>query len=116
VRDAINLVWIDAESSGVPSPPYIDSDWEFYGDLTVDDPELIVIVADRLQEAIIEELWPTRDTNWPICSVHPRRHPMKAAVVDGRAMWACTDGTAYAPIGSLLSSAQQARRARRHNQ
>jgi hypothetical protein len=112
VRAAINLVRADAEASGVPAPPYIDSDWEWYQDRAVAGPDLIVTVADRLQEAIIEELWPSRDTNWPACPAHPRTHPMKATVVNGTAVWACVDGTAYASIGSLFTSEHQARRTR----
>lgn len=113
VRAALNLVRADAEASGVPGPPYVDDDWEFYDDLTVGGPELIVEVADRVQDDIIEDLQPRSATNWPPCPAHPRTHPMRPAVVKGQAMWTCLDGTACAPIGSLFGSRHRARRARR---
>lgn len=113
VRAALDLVRADAEASGVPGPAYVDGDWDFYDDLTVGSPELIVTVADRAQDDIIERLWLTSATNWPPCPAHPRNHPLRPAVVDGQAVWTCTDGTPYAPIGSLFASRHQARRTRR---
>lgn len=113
VRAALDLVRADAEASGLPGPPYIDGDWEFYDDLTEAGPELVVEVADRVQDDIIEQLWPAHATNWPACPAHPRTHPMRPAVVDGHAVWACIDGTVYARIGSLFRSRHQARRARK---
>lgn len=112
VRAALDLVRADADASGVPGPPYIDGDWELV-DLTVASPELIAAVADRVQEDIIEQLQERSATNWPPCPAHPRNHPLRPAVVDGKAVWACTDGTPYATIGSLFSSPHQARRARK---
>jgi hypothetical protein len=110
VRAAIDLVRADAQRSGAPGPPYIDGDWEFYDDVTQPDPELIVMVADRLQTDIIEGLWARRSpTNWPPCPVHPRTHPMRPVIADGRAMCACADGTPYDVIGSLFPSPRQRR-------
>ena len=113
VRAAIDLVYADAERSGAPTPPYIDGDWDFYNDLAEDNPDFIVTVADRLHDDIIEGLWARRvPTNWPPCPAHPSAHPMKPAVVDGRAMWTCTDGTPYDEIGALTTSPGQGRRSR----
>lgn len=103
----------DAEASGVPGPPYIDDDWAFYDDLTAGGPELVVEVADRVQDDIIDTLWPDSSTNWPPCPAHPRSHQMRPAVVDGKAVWCCTDGTAYSQIGSGFASRHQARRGRK---
>lgn len=110
IRAALDLVCADAESSGVPGPPYVDGDWEFYDDLTVGGPDLVVTVADRVQDDIVENLQPESATNWPPCPAHPRTHPMRPAVVNGEAVWICTNGTPYAPIGSLAGSRHRSRR------
>jgi hypothetical protein len=65
----------------------------------------IAMVADQVQEWVIEELWRTRrSTNWPPCSSHPGTHPLAAEDQDGVAVWACPDdGTPVSPIGLLGS-------------
>ncbi len=63
-------------------------------------PEVVVSVADVIQEAIIEGAahW---GVAFPMCPVHPN-HPMDAAVVAGVASWVCPRGEGTPiPIGAL---------------
>ena len=100
----------DALSTGSERPRE-HSMWSLARGLPVADEE--VEVADRVQADIIETLWPDSSTNWPPCPAHPRSQPMRPAVVDGNAVWCCTDGTVYSQIGSLVASGHQARRGRK---
>ena len=66
-------------------------------------PNLVVSVADVIQEGIIEgaEHW---GIAFPMCAAHPN-HPMEAQVVSDLATWVCPKGTAEPiPIGGLRSS------------
>ena len=119
--DALGPVLRDIRATGVPEPEVRDEDW-------ADDPELatamlcdarggctgvrvdrsepephrIAMMADQVQEWVIEELWPTAPTNWPPCPDHPDTHPLTAKVAHGDAMWTCpADGSTVVAVGSL---------------
>ena len=73
-----------------------------------DEPEheQVRMVADRVQEWVIEELWGRAPTNWPPCPQHPDTHPLTPAATRGLAEWVCpTDGTAVVPVGDLVPAA-----------
>ncbi|HTT87540.1 MAG TPA: hypothetical protein VMF60_09250 [Acidimicrobiales bacterium] len=62
--------------------------------------ELIVRVADIIQEGVIEgpEHW---GAAFPPCPAHPN-HPMGAAIIDGVASWVCPRGLVEPiPIGGI---------------
>ena len=66
-------------------------------------PDVVVHVADVIQEAIIEgaEHW---GVAFPMCPAHPN-HPMNAEVVAGVASWVCPKGEgAPIPIGTAQSN------------
>jgi hypothetical protein len=64
--------------------------------------ERIASAADQVQEWVIEELWGTSPTNWPVCPLHPDSHPLQATARGDRAWWACPrDNAAVVLIGSL---------------
>jgi hypothetical protein len=119
--DALGPVLRDLRATGVPEPEIRDEDW-------ADDPELatamlcspdggctgarvdrsepephrIAMMADQVQEWVIEELWPTAPTNWPPCPDHPETHPLTAKVAHGGAMWTCpADGSPFVAVGAL---------------
>ena len=119
--DALGPVLRDIRATGVPEPEVRDEDW-------ADDPELatamlysadgsgagvrvdrsepephrIAMMADQVQEWVIEELWPTAPTNWPPCPDHPDTHPLTAKVAHGYAMWTCpADDSTVVAVGSL---------------
>jgi hypothetical protein len=118
---ALAPVLRDLRTTGVPEPDVRDDDWAndptvatamlWSADasgagLRVDrhapEPDRIAMVADQVQEWVIEELWSTAPTNWPPCPDHPRTHPLTAKVVNGAAMWTCpTDGSPFVPVGAL---------------
>jgi hypothetical protein len=55
------------------------------GDVTADGPELLALVADELQDAVMESL----SGVWPVCPRHQfGAHPK---VFDGQAVWWCSD-------------------------
>ncbi len=63
-------------------------------------PDLVVSVADIIQEGIIEgtEHW---GVAFPMCAVHPN-HPMEAQVVNAGAGWVCPKGAGEpVPIGRI---------------
>lgn len=63
--------------------------------------ERVVAAAEKVQEAVIEELW-ARASNWPMCPLHRSTHPMEARVVSERAWWTCpTDQSPIALVGEL---------------
>ena len=58
--------------------------------------DLLVIVADRLQDAYIDLLWEAR----PRCPLH--HHPLNADDIGDKPAWVCPKGTGWTrPIGSL---------------
>jgi hypothetical protein len=64
--------------------------------------ERVAIVADQVQERVIEELWGQAATNWPPCPNHPDGHPLSASPGDGIAVWVCPhDGMPFSLVGSL---------------
>lgn len=68
--------------------------------------EQLRTVADQLQEWVIEQLWSTRASAiWPACPIHPGTHPLKAHIVDDRAVWMCTQSSrVVADVGKLLGA------------
>jgi hypothetical protein len=63
-------------------------------------PDLVVRMADAIQEEIIEGV-EHRGVAFPKCRTHPN-HPMDAEVVDGVASWVCPkDSGTPIPIGEL---------------
>jgi hypothetical protein len=122
LADALGPVLRDVRVSGVPEPQVLDDDWAddpamptamlllspdgSRASLRVDrdepEPHRIAMVADQVQEWVIEELWPTAPTNWPPCPDHPGTHPLTAKVVHGDAMWTCpADGSPFVAVGAL---------------
>jgi hypothetical protein len=70
-------------------------------ELLAPEAERVAMIADQVQEWVIEELWGSAPTNWPPCPNHPGSHPLAASARDV-AMWSCpADGTPVAPVGSL---------------
>ena len=69
---------------------------------TDDEQTRIAMLADQVQEFVIEELWSHAPTNWPPCPQHPDTHPLIATVVEGVATWVCPrEGTPCSAVGSL---------------
>ena len=69
-----------------------------------DEPELLVDIADYLQEQVFDgqgsEPW---GKAWPECPGHP--HPPDPTVINGVAVWVCPrDGRVLAPIGQLAAA------------
>jgi hypothetical protein len=66
----------------------------------------IVMVADRVQEWLIEELgFRGIPTNWPRCPMHPDTHPLQPELVHEAAMWICPKtGEPIVSIGRLAES------------
>jgi hypothetical protein len=65
--------------------------------------EQIVSLADQLQEWVVEALW-LRGISavWPQCPAHPDSHPLRATIMDNRAVWMCpTLEGVVAEVGSL---------------
>jgi len=112
----------DLRGSGITPPRIEDSDWTkdpqmpsvmlWHSDgsgvqLSVDRlaPEWarVAMVADQLQEWVIEDCWASgAPTNWPQCPHHPDTHPLRASADDDAAMWRCpADGTPISPIGAI---------------
>ena len=120
---ALEPVFRDLESCGVPVPEVREADWPPPDDpltayarlwaqdgggtgislsLVESEPEQIAAAAEQVQEWAIEELWARGLTNWPRCLDHPDTHPRVPAIADGVAVWACpADGVHVSPIGSL---------------
>lgn len=64
--------------------------------------ERIASAADHVQEWVIEELWGSEPTNWPVCPLHPDSHPLRATVRAANAWWDCPrDSTSIVRIGAL---------------
>lgn len=121
LESALVPVLRDMRTAGVPEPDVRDDDWAndpaiatamlwsvdgsgtgLRVDRDVPEPDRIAIVADQVQEWVIEELWPTAPTNWPPCPDHPGTHPLTAKVVNGAAIWACpADGSPVVAVGAL---------------
>ena len=85
LANALAPVMRDIEATGVPAP------------------DRIAMVADQVQEWVIEALWATAPTNWPPCPDHPGTHPLSANVANGAAVWTCPkDGSSFVAIGALV--------------
>ena len=113
----------DLRATGGPLPWLEESDWQdsvegaesaflrsrdgsgmgVWVDTRVPDAEQVVMVADQVQEWVVEELAANgRSTNWPRCPQHPRNHPLAAKSHEGRAVWRCPrGGTVVSEIGRL---------------
>jgi hypothetical protein len=65
--------------------------------------EAVATLADQVQEVVFDALWSAgREANWPCCPVHPRRHPLAAAVLDDQPVWVCPQNRhLIARIGTL---------------
>jgi hypothetical protein len=121
LSQAMAPVLHDLQSAGIDPPRVEDNDW-------TDDPESpsvmlwspdgsgtglrvdrsapefdrVAMVADQIQEWVIEELWGQAPTNWPRCPNHPSGHPMQASTREGVAVWICpADQMPFATIGAL---------------
>jgi len=97
------------EITGAPIPRVEESDWQAHEsaesafprsednsgvgvwvDTSLSEAKQVAMVADQVQEWVVEELAGTeRATNWPQCPDHPRNHPMTASADGGTAMWRC---------------------------
>lgn len=122
---ALEPVLRDLRSTGVVAPTIEDVHWTDDPDLPSaylwgrdgngrgvladrDEPEheQVRMVADRVQEWVIEELWGRAPTNWPPCPQHPDTHPLTPVTTRSLAEWVCpTHGTAVAPVGGLPPAA-----------
>lgn len=121
IVEIIQCVLKDVTSSGLMAPRIEIDDW--YGDSQVASvmiysrkdstgrgvsvrndlasAEQLVAVADQVQEWVFEDFGATR-SNWPQCPWHPNNHPLSAALMDDRGMWACPSKRApVAGIGEL---------------
>ncbi len=117
LRQALEPVLRDIESTGAPTPRIGDADWANEAAMlwsadgsgmgvtvTATDPEAdrTAKAADQVQEWVIEELWGQAATNWPPCPNHPDSHPLSAEVRDDVAVWVCPrERTVFAAVGSL---------------
>lgn len=110
----------DIKAAGLPVPRIEDDDWAdnpeaasamlwspdgsgtgVRVELLAPDAERVAMVADQVHEWVIEELWGSAPTNWPLCPTHPNTHPLSVSV-RSIAMWVCpADGTPVASVGSL---------------
>lgn len=126
---ALDRVFGDLAATGVPVPRVEESAWQpwqpsesarllaasgasgasgargVWVDLTLTEVEQLAMVADQVQEFVVEDL-PSHQlpTNWPRCPEHPDNHPMAAVVQDGRAVWACpASGRPAAEVGGLTA-------------
>lgn len=111
----------DIRRTGVPVPRIEDDDWTgnpeppsamlwssdgsgtgIRVDRYAPEAEQVAMVADQVQEWVIEELWGQSTTNWPPCPSHPTTHPLTATTRDGEAVWACpADRTPVCAVGAL---------------
>jgi hypothetical protein len=121
LSQAIAPVLRDLQSAGVDLPRVEDKDctgdpespsvmvWSPDGsgtglrvDRSAPEFDRVAMVADQIQEWVIEERWGQATTNWPGCPNHPNGHPMQASTHDGVAVWICpADRMPFAPIGAL---------------
>ena len=64
--------------------------------------ELILQVAEHVQDFVQEEMAVVSGSNWPECPIHPGTHPAQPKDVGGVATWTCPRvGASIAPIGTL---------------
>jgi hypothetical protein len=123
---ALEPVFRDLQSCGVPLPEVREVDWTTPAGADVpfmayamlwsqdgsgvrislslidSEPDRVASAADQVQEWAIEDLWPDALTNWPPCPAHPNNHPLASATDDWVAVWVCPkDGSRVSPIGSL---------------
>jgi hypothetical protein len=112
----------DLEVTGAPVPQIEASEWQSYPgaesaflraedhsgmgvwvDTGVPEGEQTAMLADQVQEWLVEELCRVRQaTNWPQCPEHPHNHPLAAVVKGGRATWTCPrSGRSVSEIGRL---------------
>jgi hypothetical protein len=113
----------DLEVSGAPVPRIEESDWQpspgaesgmlwaadgsgtsVWVDTGVSEAEQIAMLADQVQEWVVEQAWlgGIGHTNWPQCPEHPHNHPLAAVVKAGTATWTCRrSGRAVSDIGRL---------------
>lgn len=87
--------WISTSSEGAAG----------FSVVRVAEEEQTVMLADQIQELVIEELWSRRlSASWPECPTH-RGHPLRSAVVETHAVWQCPqDSGIRFPIGGLSPS------------
>jgi hypothetical protein len=110
----------DLAATGAPLPEVVDGSWSESdlqpsawlriadGDriavsvwLPESPEQRIASLADRVQEGIVELLWPSGST-WPECPEHPDAHPLAAAVFMNQPWWTCPkSGARIALIGEL---------------
>ena len=119
-KDALEPVLRDIRATGVPVPTVQftrqedkdlwlailtasdESSHGFYIDLSLTRAQLVCSVAESTQEWVFDEMQSAGRTNWPLCPLHPRTHPLKAVVAKGIPQWACpSENIAISEIGDL---------------
>lgn len=64
--------------------------------------EQIAVIADQVQEWVIDEVREHHGANWPACPRHPDTHPLRPSTNNKVAIWLCpVDKIAIARIGHL---------------
>lgn len=119
-KDALEPVLRDMRTTGVPIPTvhfthqdekYLwlavltssaGSSYGIFIDLSLHSGHLICSAAEGAQEWAFDELQRSGRTNWPLCPLHPRNHPLKAVVSGGIPQWNCpSENIAISEIGAL---------------
>lgn len=118
---AIALVLHDLQATGAPMPTVEESDWQEYPgaesaylwdadgsgmgvwvDTAASEAQQVAMLADQVQEWVVERMAQNRATNWPPCPDHPHNHPLAAVAKKHHAMWQCpTSGRKVSQIGRL---------------
>lgn len=120
IEDALAPVLRDMRNTGAPTPKVsfksedstnfwlatlTASDGSSHGislDLSLPREYVITAAAVGTQEWVFDELQIVGGTNWPPCPLHPRNHPLDAAVRDGNPAWVCpAEHTIITEIGAL---------------
>lgn len=111
----------DLRSTGIAPPRIEDRDWTddpssasvmlwspdgsgagVYVSRAAPEFEREAMVADQVQDWVIEELWGDGPTNWPPCPRHPNSHPMTVSTREAAAVWTCpADEVVILPVGEL---------------
>jgi hypothetical protein len=122
LQRALDQVFRDLRSTGVPLPRVADERWSEDPDaetamlwsedgsgvgvfVLVDEPaaDQLTRVADTVHDWVLDELRGTDAVAWPPCPRHPGSHPLEVATgPDGEPAWTCPrDRTPVCRIGEL---------------
>jgi len=106
LEGALALVIADAQTTGLSSERVNTMVWELaqhyidFGRPQAAGGEIALVVAERMQEAVMEELGVVP---WPPCPDHPDTHPLWLRVSDGpRASWTCEVSGRRIELGRLV--------------